>query len=179
MRVRRNGGGVVNRRGVAVAVLCLPVLALLAGCDRPRREKPRDRITRLRLLHRVEANFYEVKKDREGKPVLVLDLTVTNNGNESLSEVTMRMHIAAPDGKDRLVMPVTLDVSRIKPGTLEVHPREPGKPPTSVAKPGPPGHLVIGVPGVEIGPGEEIMLEMEGQPSKAEMASYVEYKGIS
>ena len=73
----------------------------------------------------------------------------------------------APDGKSRLVMPVTLDVSRIKPGTLQIHPREPGKPPGSEAKPGPPGHLVIGVPAVEVKPGEEVTLEMEGQPSNS------------
>ncbi len=169
----------MNVRRLSGALLCALSLVLLAGCDQPRKESARDRITRLRLLHRVSANWYEMKKDREGKPVLVLDLTVTNDGNESLKEVTMRMHIAGPDGKDRLVMPVTLDVSRIKPGTLEVHPRQPGKPPTSEAKPGPPGHLVIGLPGVDVRSGEEITLEMQGQPSKEEMASYPEYLGVS
>jgi len=163
----------------AAALLIVPALALLSACDQPRKESARDRVTRLRLLHKVSANFYEVKKDREGKPVLVLDLTVTNEGNESLAEVTMRLHVAEADGKSRLVVPVTLDVSRIKPGSLEVHPREAGKPPMSVAKPGPPGHLVIGVPGVEVKPGEELTLEMQGQPSKEEMAAYPEYKGVS
>jgi len=169
----------VTRRAWAAAVLLAPALAALAACDRPRKESPRDRITRLRLLHRVSANFYEVKKDREGKPVLVLDLTVTNNGNESLAEVTMRLHVTAPDGKDRLVMPVTLDVSRIKPGTLTVNASRPGRAAASEVKPGPPGHLVVGVPGVEIGPGEEITLEMEGQPSLEEMQRYPEYRGVS
>ncbi len=163
----------------AAALLLVPALALLAGCDQPRKESARDRVSRLRLLHKVSANFYEVKKDREGKPILVLDLTVTNEGSESIPEVTMRLHVTEADGKTRLVIPVTLDVSRIKPGTLEVHPRAPGKPPTSIAKPGPPGHLVIGVPGVDIQPGEEITLEMQGQPSKEEMAKYPEYKGVS
>jgi len=162
-----------------VAVLLAPVVALLAACDQPRRESARDRITRLRLLHRVSANFYEVKKGKDGKPVLVLDLTVTNNGNESLNEVTMRLHVTAPNGKDRLVIPVTLDVSRIKPGTLTVIPRKPGRSPGSEVKPGPPGHLVVGVPGVEVGSGEEITLEMQGQPSKSEMAQYPEYRGLS
>jgi hypothetical protein len=169
----------VSGRRLAAALLCVPVMAALAGCDTPRRETPRERITRLRLLHRVSANWYEVKKDRDGKPVLVLDLTVTNEGSESLAEVTMRLHIAAADGKDRVVMPLTLDVSRIKPGTLQVHPRESGKPPTSEAKPGAPGHLVTGVPGIEVRAGEEIMLEMQGQPSREEMATYPEYRGVS
>ncbi|MBZ5590392.1 MAG: hypothetical protein LAO05_17720 [Acidobacteriia bacterium] len=169
----------MNAGGRAAALLFVPALALLAGCDQPRRETPRDRITRLRLLHRVSANWYEVKKERDGRPVLVLDLTITNDGSESLNEVTMRLHLSAEDGKDRLVVPVTLDVSRIKPGTLQIHPRESGKPPRSEAKPGPPGHLVVGVPGVEVKPGEEITLEMQGQPSKEEMAKYPEYRGVS
>lgn len=169
----------MKRRWLTAAVLSAPVLGLLAGCDLPRRETPRDRITRLRLLHHVSANWYEMKKERDGKPVLVLDLTVTNNGNESMNEVTMRLHVTEADGKDRLVVPVTLDVSRIKPGTLQIYPREPGKSPRSEIKSGPPGHLVIGVPGVEVKSGEEITLEMQGQPSKEEMAKYSEYRGVS
>ena len=169
----------MRRRRLVAAALSAAMLVALTGCDPPRRETARDRVTRLRLLHRVSANWYEVKKERDGKTVLVLDLTVTNDGNESLAEVTMRMHLTAADGKDRLVVPVTLDVSRIKPGTLTVHPREPGKPLTSEAKPGTPGHLVVGVPGVEVKPGEEITLEMEGQPSKQEIATYPEYRGVS
>ena len=169
----------MRRRGWAAAVLLAPALTLLTGCDQPRKETPRDRVTRLRLLHRVSANWYEMKKERDGTPVLVLDLTVTNNGNESVSEVTMLLHVAAPDGKDRLVKPVTLDVSRIKPGTLTVLPRQPGRSASSERKPGPPGHLVVGVPGVEVKPGEELTLEMQGQPSEAEMAKYPEYRGVN
>ncbi len=162
-----------------MAVLLAPAVALMAACDQPRRETARDRITRLRLLHRVNANFYEMKKGKDGNPVLVLDLTVTNNGNESLNEVTMRLHITAPDGKDRVVIPVTLDVARIKPGTLKVIPPKPGRSAVSEVTPGPPGHLVVGVPGAEVRAGEEITLEMQGQPSKAEMAQYPEYRGVS
>lgn len=162
----------------AVAMSAL-LLALPAGCDKPRPEKPTERVTRLRLLHRVSANWFEMKKDKDGKPVLVLDLSVTNLGNEGLKEVTMLLHVTAPDGKDRHVQPLTLDVSRIKPGTLEVFPPKPGRAAVSEVKPGPPGHLVVGVPGTEVRPGEEVTLQMEGQPTKTEMATYPEYRGIS
>ncbi len=170
----------MKRRWMAAAVLLLgTILAPLSGCDEPRKESPRDRITRLRMLHRVEGKEYVVKKERDGTPVLVLKVDVTNNGHEVLNEVTMLLHLRALDGKDRLVMPVTLDVSRIKPGTLIVHPPQPGRAAVSELKPGPTGSLVVGVPGVEVQPGEEIFLEMQAQPSKVEMAKYPEYRGVS
>ena len=162
-----------------VAAVALSSLALLAGCDQPRVERPVERVTRMRLLYKVAANWFEMEKGPDGKPVLVLDLTVTNDGNESLKVVTMRLHVTAPDGKDRLVMPLTLDVSQIKPGTLTVLPPRPGRAAVSEVKPGPPGHLVVRVPGVEVKPGEEVALEMEGQPTKQEMATYPEYRGVS
>jgi hypothetical protein len=164
-------------RLAAAFALSLPVL--LTACDQPRAERPVDRVTRLRLLHKVAANWFEMEKGPDGKPVLVMDLTVTNDASESLKVVTMRLHVAAPDGKDRVVRPLTLDVSGIKPGTLTVLPPRPGRAAVSEVKPGPPGHLVVRVPGVEVGPGEEVTLEMEGQPTKQEMATYPEYRGIS
>ena len=161
------------------AAFALPVLAFAAGCDQPRAERPVERVTRMRLLYKVAANWFEMQKGPDAKPVLVMDLTVTNDGNESLKVVTMRLHVAGPDGKDRLVKPLTLDVSTIKPGTLTVLPPEPGRAAVSVVKPGPPGHLVVRVPDVDVKPDEEVTLEMEGQPSKQEMAAYPEYRGVS
>ncbi len=162
-----------------LAALSLPLLALLAGCDKPRVERPVERVTRLRLLQKVAANWFEMEKGPDGKPVLVMDLTVTNDGNESMKVVTMRLHITAPDGKDRLVMPLTLDVSKIEPGTLKVLPPRPGRAAVSVVTPGPPGHLLVRVPGVDVKPGEDVTLEMEGQPTRQEMAAYPEYRGVS
>lgn len=169
----------MSARWTVAAALAVPLAALLAGCDRPRVERPLERVTRLRLLHKVAANWFEMQKDPDGKPVLVMDLTVTNDGNESLRAVTMRLHVTAPDGKDRLVMPLTLDVAQIKPGTLKVLPPRPGRAAVSEVTPGPPGHLVVRVPGVDVKPGEEVTLEMEGQPTKQEMATYPEYRGVS
>ncbi|MDD5562606.1 MAG: hypothetical protein PHQ91_02720 [Thermoanaerobaculaceae bacterium] len=169
----------MSARWRVIAALAVPLAALLAGCDRPRVERPLERVTRLRLLHKVAANWFEMQKDPDGKPVLVMDLTVTNDGNESLRAVTMRLHVTAPDGKDRLVMPLTLDVAQIKPGTLKVLPPRPGRAAVSEVTPGPPGHLVVRVPGVDVKPGEEVTLEMEGQPTKQEMATYPEYRGVS
>jgi hypothetical protein len=169
----------MNARRRLLAALVLPLLVLFAGCDQPRVERPVERVTRLRLLYKVAANWFEMQKGPDGKPLLVMDLTVTNDGNESLKVVTMRLHLTAPDGKDRLVVPLSLDVSQIKPGTLKVLPPRPGRAAVSEVTPGPPGHLVVRVPNVEVKPGEEVTLEMEGQPTKQEMATYPEYRGIS
>ncbi len=162
-----------------LALLGLPLLATLAACDKPRAERPVDRVTRMRLLYKVSANWYEMQTLADGKPLLVMDLSVTNDGDECLKVVTMRLHVTAPDGKDRLVMPLTLDVAQIKPGTRTVLPPRPGRAAVAEVKPGPPGHLVVRVPGVEVEPGEDVTLEMEGQPTKAEMATYPEYRGVS
>lgn len=145
----------MNRQIFGAASLALAVVGLMGGCDEPRKERPWERTTRLRLHYKVEPNFYEMQKDKDGKPVLTMDLGVTNTGKESLQRVTMVLHVVAPDGKDRVRMPLTLDTSHIVPGV--------------------PGKIVVAVPGVEVREGEEVTLQMEGQPTKAEMGQYPEY----
>jgi hypothetical protein len=65
--------------------------------------------------------------------------------------------VGSPDGKDRVRMPLTLDTSHLAPGV--------------------PGKIEVSVPGLEVHPGEDVTLQMEGQPTRAEMAEYPEYKG--
>jgi hypothetical protein len=149
----------VTARVVGVATLGLLAVGMATGCDQPRKEKPWERITRVRLHYKVAPDWYEMQKDAGGKPVLVMKLTVTNTGKESLEKVTMVVHVAGADGKDRVKVPLTLDVSHLKP---EV-----------------PGTISVTVPGVEVHPGEDVVLQMEGQPSRAEMHEYPEYKGVS
>ena len=145
----------MKRRVVGAALVGLAVTGMTIGCDEPRKEKPWERITRLRLHYKVTPNFYEMQKDKDGKPVLSMDLGVTNTGKESLDRVTMVLHVVFPDGKDRVRMPLTLDTSNILPGV--------------------PGKIAVAVPGVEVREGEEVTLQMEGQPSKADMGKYPEY----
>lgn len=149
----------MNARLLGAAVLGVVAVGIVGGCDQPRKEKPRERITRLRLLYKVSPDWYEMQKGKDGKPVLAMKLTVTNTGAELLNQVTMVLHVTAPDGKDRVKMPLTLDVAHLAPSA--------------------PGTISVTVPGVEVRPGEEVVLQMEGQPSKAEMGEYPEYKGVS
>jgi len=143
-----------------MVLLGLAAIGMMAGCDEPRKEKPFERVTRLRLHYKVAPNFYEMQKDKDGKPVLAMDLGVTNTGKESLDKVTMVLHIIKPDGKDRVRVPLTLDTSHL---VSEV-----------------PGKIFVTVPGVEVREGEEVTLQMEGQPSKQDMTTYPEYTaGVS
>ncbi len=149
----------MKTRLLGVAVLGLVAVGTAGGCDQPRKEKGWERITRLRLHYKVSPDWYEMQKDKDGKPVLAMKLTVTNTATEPLAQVTMVLRVIFPDGKDRVKVPLTLDVSRLALGT--------------------PGTISVTVPGVEVRPGEEVVLQMEGQPSKAEMREYPEFKGIS
>ena len=146
----------MNTRMLGMALVALAAIGMTTGCDEPRTEKPRERITRLRLHYKVSPNFFEMQKDKDGTPVLAMDLTVTNTGKESLDQVTMVLHIIEPEGKDRVRMPLTLDTSHLIAGV--------------------PGKILVSVPGVEVREGEEVTLQMEGQPSKQEMTTYPEYR---
>ncbi len=149
----------MTRGLLAASLLGLLAVGGAGGCDQPRTEKGWERITRLRLHYKVAPDWYEMQKDKDGKPVLAMKLTITNTGPEALARVTMVLHVTAPDGKDRVKVPLTLDVSKLT-GTA-------------------PGTVSVTVPGVEVRPGEEVMLQMEGQPGRAEMREYPEYKGVS
>lgn len=138
---------------VALAVTVL-------GCFQPRAERPKDRINRLRLNYRVSANWYENRKDAQGKPVLVMSLRCENQAKkgsgEVLKVVTMGLHIRYFDGTDRIKQPLTLDVSKVKPGA-------------SVDL----GEILL--PGLEVGEGEQLALQMEVQPTADAMVRYPEF----
>ena len=146
----------MNARLFPLAMVGLVLVCMTAGCEEPRKEKPWERITRLRLHYQVKADWYEMQKDKDGRPVLAMELTVTNTGKDALKQVTMVLHVTGSDGKERVKMPLTLDTSQLTPAV--------------------PGKISVTVPGVEVRAGEEVVLQMEGQPSKAEIAEYPEYK---
>ncbi len=135
------------------------VALVVSACFQPRPERPRDRITRVRLGYHVSANWRETEKASDGKPVLVMELNIANTGKEVLPKVTMVLHVRELDGTERVRAPLTLDTAGIAAGASRT--------------------TTVRVPGVDVGSGEEVTLEMEGQPSAAEMKSYPEYGGVS
>jgi len=146
----------VRRSRFALGVVIAAILTL-GACEQPRKEKDWERVTRLRLQYRVSPNWYEVKTFADGHRELAMDLTVTNDGKEGLTQVTMVLRVLDFQEKERLAQPLTLDTSKLKPGK--------------------PDRLVVSVPGVEVREGESVALRMEGQPAIESMRHYPEYKG--
>lgn len=148
------------RRLSLIALAIAVALALLGlGCRQPRQEKPHERVTRLRLQYRIEANWFENRPGKDGKPELYMSLSGRNLGMKGLSKLTMLMHIRHFDGTTRLTTPLTLDVSKIPPQAEKATPLE------------------VTVPGVEVKEGEELVLQLEDQPHQDVMPSYPEYEG--
>ena len=137
----------------------LIVLAISSGCFEARKERPRDRITRIRLNYRVSANWREMEKAKDGSPVLAMELNVTDAGKETLPQVTMVLHIRESDGKERVRRPLTIDTSQVGPSSTQT--------------------MTVRVPAVQTRDDEEVSLEMEGQPTRDEMKTYPEYRGVS
>jgi hypothetical protein len=142
-------------------------VAVLAGatwaCFQPRPEKPRDRINRLRLNYRVSANWYENRKDADGKPVLVMSLRCENQAKKTTTDglkvVTMVLHVRYFDGTERLKQLLTLDVSKAKPGTT-----------VDLGE--------VKVPGLEVADSEQLALQMEVQPTVDQTVRYPEYREL-
>lgn len=139
--------------------MALTLALLAAGCYQPRKERPHERVTRLRLQYKIDANWYENRSGADGQPVLYMSLSGRNLGREGLEKLTMIMHIRHWDGSVRQSQPLTLDVSAIPPQAAKATPLE------------------VVVPGAEVREGEELVLQLEDQPHQDKMPSYPEYAG--
>ncbi|HPC82204.1 MAG TPA: hypothetical protein P5234_02895 [Thermoanaerobaculaceae bacterium] len=148
-------------RALGRTALALVLAVLAAGCYQPRKEKPHERITRLRLQYKIEANWYENRTGADDQPALFMSLSGRNLGREGLAQLTMIMHIRHFDGTSRLRQPLTLDVSSIPPQAPK------------------PTRLEVLVPGVEVHEGEELALQLEDQPHQDVMPTYPEYAGAT
>lgn len=141
--------------------LALVLGAVALGCYQPRKEKPHERITRLRLQYRIDANWYENRPGADGQPNLFMSLSGRNLGRDGLSKLTMIMHIRHFDGTTRISRPLTLDVAGIPPQAQKAT------------------RLEVLVPGVDVREGEELALQLEDQPHQDNMPSYPEYAGTT
>jgi hypothetical protein len=150
----------VSRTGVLSRLLAVVMTVVALGCFHPRPEKPKERIHRIRLGYRVSANWYENRVGKDGKPLLVMNLRCTNTGKDTLKVVTLILHIRFFDGSERYSQPLTLDVSKVKPGGQSFSLGE------------------VVVPGLEVREGEQLALQLEDQPTEKEMLTYPEYAGV-
>ena len=126
------------RRGT-MAMAMVAVVAALAGCGQ--RETPEQRLERLRLAHEITPLGYTTVHGEDGEPVTVVDLHVVNRGTEPLPHLTVMIRVVGPDGTVVTERRTTLDLSEARPGV---------------------GIQTAGrVPGLEVGPEDQVQVELE------------------
>jgi hypothetical protein len=94
-------------------------------------------------------------RDDDGSPVLDVDVLVVNTGRVSLRWLTLLVHVQGPDGRDRLARRAPVDVAMLLPGVT--------------------AGLTAVVRGVDLNKGENVLLELEGEPPQDALAEYPEY----
>lgn len=152
------GSGVITSlaraagRGLALAAVA--ALACASACAP--KETPEQRVSRLRMQYEVQPTGFQPRTTDDGTPELALDILVLNKGRESLGHLTFVLRILKEDGSERLNRPVSIDTSELLPGVTS--------------------QLSAIVTGVELQEGEQVVLELEPNPSASERASYPEYR---
>ena len=141
-------------------VITIAVLAaiVLVGCGE--KETPEQRVERLRYNHEIIPVATTTLFDAEGQPTLLVDLQVSNQGSEALSNLTVLVKVFDANGGVRDSRRVTLDMSGVRPGVG--------------------ARVSATLPGVELLEGEEVTVELEtnllpedlhGLPEYVEVAS--------
>ena len=93
--------------------LTLVALALVACGPR---ETPEQHIARLRRSHDIIPTGAATVENAEGMPRLVVDLRITNQTDEPLAHLTIRVRVENIEGQELLSQLVTLDLSHARPG---------------------------------------------------------------
>jgi len=143
--------GVTMRRSRMLPLAAVLAVAV-AGCGAP--ETGAQRVTRMRDGYRVEPNGFRARRGGDGAPELVVDVLVVDTGREALTTLTLLVHVQGPDGRDRLARRTSLDVAGLVPGVTS--------PAAAVLR------------GVELGAGDNVMVELEAAPPPEALAEYPE-----
>jgi len=133
--------------------LAIGVAVALAACGP--RETWEQSVTRVRGGYRIEPMGFRGMRDDDGSPVLDVDVLVVNTGRVSLRWLTLLVHVQGPDGRDRLARRAPVDVAMLLPGVT--------------------AGLTAVVRGVDLNKGENVLLELEGEPPQDALAEYPEY----
>jgi FtsP/CotA-like multicopper oxidase with cupredoxin domain len=149
----------VTTRKVVFRRLVLGVAVALTACACGVRETPEQRVTRLRQQYEVKPTGFQPHAGPDGRPGLVIDMLVLDQGREGLKELTLVARLMSADGKERVAKPFTIDVSRLIPGVTS--------------------QVSAVVPDVELKSGETVTVELENEPPPAARSSYPEYRAVS
>lgn len=127
----------------------------VAGCGP--KETHEQRINRLRRAHQVVPTAVQNRTTAEGVQ-LVLDFTVVNTARESLPVLTVKVIIVDANGKDRATHLVSLDTGALRPGVAS--------------------QVTAFIPDEQLGEGESVRVEVEGQVPVSQQEAYPEFKGL-
>lgn len=91
------------------------LLIVLASACGPR-ETPEQHLARMRNGHEITPTGVIPSTDAAGEPRMIVDLRVTNKLVEKLNHLTILVRVTGADGSEKLLKPVTLDLSDCQPG---------------------------------------------------------------
>jgi hypothetical protein len=102
------------RRITLVCLVLTTAAALLTACGPE--ETPEQHLERLRYNHEIIPVAAKTLYDAEGNPTLLVDLQVSNQGTEPLSQLTVLVTVLGPDGTVKHSQRATLDLGDLRPG---------------------------------------------------------------
>jgi len=142
-------------RRLAAIVACAAAAVALAACAP--HETEAQRVTRIRRHFRIEPNGFQSRTSADGAAGVAVGILVVNEGRERLERLTLRVHVQGTDGRDRASAPAVVDTSALVPGVA--------------------AQLSAIARGLEVGPGETALVELEDEPAGEVLAGYPEYTG--
>ena len=96
-------------------IFSLTLIALALVACGPR-ETPEQHLARIRRAHDIIPTGATTVENSEGLPRLVVDLRIANKSAEPLAHLTIRVRVEDIEGRELLSTPVTLDLSKVRPG---------------------------------------------------------------
>lgn len=139
---------------IAVAAAVIP---LLSSCGE--KETPEARLARLRSRHEIIPAGAATVSGPDGTPTLIVDVQVFNEGTEALDRLTILVRVRGGDGADRVAQRATLDLSGLQPGVGE--------------------RRTLSLPGVLLGEGDEVFVELEANLPLEELRSLPEWSAVA
>jgi hypothetical protein len=133
------------------------VLALLVSCGE--KETPEQRLERLRSRHEIYPAGVTTLHDDQGRPTLIIDVQVANQGTEPLSRLTVLVKVLGEDGATKASERATLDMEGVRPGIGE--------------------RRTLAVPGVELGDTDEVFVELEANLTDDVLRQLPEYADVA
>ncbi len=136
--------------------ICIAILALSACGPKT---TPEQRVQKLRMQHEITPVGTTTVTDDQGNPTLIVDLRVVNKGTVHLPHLTVKVEVRGPDGTIKVSRRVTLDLAEAQPGVgLQVAAR---------------------LPGVTLGPDDQVTVELENPLPPAVIRTLPEFADIA